>query len=38
MLNQAIKEDAGLPENEKGKKLEKWLLKPQVVFARTSPA
>ena len=38
MLTQAVKEDEGLPENEKGKKLEKWLKKPQIVFARTSPA
>jgi sodium/potassium-transporting ATPase subunit alpha len=38
MLTEAVKEDEGLPENEKGKKLEKWLKKPQIVFARTSPA
>lgn len=38
MLTQAVKEDEGLPDNEKGKKLEKWLKKPQIVFARTSPA
>ena len=38
MLTKAVKEDEGLPENEKGKKLEKWLKKPQIVFARTSPA
>ena len=38
MLTKAIAEDEGLPENKKGKKLEKWLLKPQIVFARTSPA
>ena len=38
MLTRAIAEDEGLPENKKGKKLEKWLLKPQIVFARTSPA
>lgn len=38
MLTQAVREDEGLPENEKGKKLEKWLKKPQIVFARTSPA
>ena len=38
MLTKAIEEDEGLPENKKGKKLEKWLLKPQIVFARTSPA
>ena len=38
MLTKAIAEDEGLPESKKGKKLEKWLLKPQIVFARTSPA
>jgi sodium/potassium-transporting ATPase subunit alpha len=38
MLTKAIAEDEGLPENKKGKKLEKWLLKPQIVFARTSPS
>ena len=31
-------EDEGLPEIEQGKKMEKWLSKKQVVFARTSPA
>jgi sodium/potassium-transporting ATPase subunit alpha len=38
MLTQAALDDEGLPEDRKGKKLEKWLLKPQIVFARTSPA
>ena len=38
MLTKAAAEDDGLPESEKGKKLEKWLSKPQIVFARTSPA
>lgn len=38
MLTQAELDDEGLPEDRKGKKLEKWLLKPQIVFARTSPA
>ena len=38
MLTKAYQEDEGLPDNKKGKKLEKWLLKPQIVFARTSPA
>ena len=38
MLAQAYQEDEGLPENKRGKKLEKWLMKPQIVFARTSPA
>lgn len=38
MLNEASNEDEGLPENQKGKKLERWLKKEQIVFARTSPA
>ena len=38
LLTLVAKEDEGLPEKEKGKKLEKWLKKPQIVFARTSPA
>jgi sodium/potassium-transporting ATPase subunit alpha len=38
MLTHAAKEDEGLPELEQGKKLEKWLKKSQIVFARTSPA
>jgi sodium/potassium-transporting ATPase subunit alpha len=37
MLTQAELEDRGLPESEKGKKLERWLKKEQIVFARTSP-
>ena len=28
MLRQACKEDEGLPENKKGKKLASWLAKP----------
>jgi sodium/potassium-transporting ATPase subunit alpha len=31
-------EDEGLPEADQGKKLEKWLSKGQIVFARTTPA
>lgn len=31
-------EDEGLPESEQGKKLDRWLSKSQIVFARTSPA
>jgi sodium/potassium-transporting ATPase subunit alpha len=31
-------EDEGLPESEQGKKLERWLTKGQIVFARTTPA
>lgn len=38
MLTLAAKEDEGLPDNQKGKKLERWLKKEQIVFARTSPA
>lgn len=37
MLTAAEVEDRGLPESEKGKKLERWLKKEQIVFARTSP-
>ncbi len=38
MLTKAAADDEGLPDNQKGKTLEKWLKKPQIVFARTSPA
>jgi sodium/potassium-transporting ATPase subunit alpha len=38
MLTKAAAEDEGLPHSERGKKLEKWLKKSQIVFARTSPA
>lgn len=38
MLTKAATDDEGLPEAEKGRKLERWLKKPQIVFARTSPA
>lgn len=38
MLTIAEKEDEGLPLELKGKKLERWLKKEQIVFARTSPA
>ncbi|CAK59780.1 unnamed protein product (macronuclear) [Paramecium tetraurelia] len=31
-------DDEGLPEDEKGRQLQEWLSKPQLVFARTSPA
>jgi sodium/potassium-transporting ATPase subunit alpha len=31
-------DDEGLPEAEKGRLLAEWVSKPQVVFARTSPA
>lgn len=33
MLTQAALEDEGKPDSLKGKKLESWLLKPQIVFA-----
>jgi sodium/potassium-transporting ATPase subunit alpha len=38
MLTQAAADDEGVPENEKGKRLERWLKKRAIVFARTSPA
>ena len=38
MLMEACKADEGLPEAEKGKQLAEWLRKPQIVFARTTPA
>eukprot|EP01016_Furgasonia_blochmanni_P003928 TRINITY_DN11535_c0_g1_i1.p1 TRINITY_DN11535_c0_g1~~TRINITY_DN11535_c0_g1_i1.p1 ORF type:complete len:531 (-),score=133.27 TRINITY_DN11535_c0_g1_i1:120-1652(-) len=38
MINEAMKADEALPESERGKKLASWLQKPQLVFARTSPA
>lgn len=38
MLTHAVAEDAGLPEKAKGRKIESWLMKPEIVFARTSPA
>lgn len=38
ILTEIAKEDEGLPEQEQGKTLEKLLKKPQIVFARTSPA
>ena len=38
LINEAMKEDELLPESERGKRLASWLSKPQVVFARTSPA
>ena len=37
-ITQMTLEDQGLPEIQQGKKLEKWLSKREVVFARTSPA
>lgn len=37
-ITQMSIEDEGLPESEQGKKLEKWLTKSQIVFARTTPA
>ncbi len=37
-MTQMAIEDEGLPEGEQGKKLEQWLSKGQIVFARTTPA
>jgi sodium/potassium-transporting ATPase subunit alpha len=31
-------EDEGLPEAEKGRKMQKWLQKKEIVFSKTSPA
>lgn len=33
MLTKAAADDEGLPDNQKGKILAKWLKKPQIVFA-----
>lgn len=38
LITEAMKEDETLPESERGKRLASWLSKPQIVFARTSPA
>ncbi|CAD8071160.1 unnamed protein product [Paramecium primaurelia] len=38
LLTKMALDDEGLPESEKGKPLQEWLCKPQLVFARTSPA
>ena len=38
LLTQMALDDEGLPESEQGKKLQKWLSKKEIVFARTSPA
>mgnify|MGYP000848321779 CR=1 FL=1 len=38
LITEACKEDELLPESERGKRLSSWLSKPQIVFARTSPA
>jgi len=37
-LTEFAAEDEGLPEEQQGKRLEALLMKPEVVFARTSPA
>ena len=37
-ITEATREDEELPDHLKGKKLEYWLSKKQIVFARTSPA
>ena len=38
MITAATREDELLPENERGKTIQKWLSKPRIVFARTTPA
>lgn len=37
-LMNACKADEGKHESERGKTLENWLKKEQIVFARTTPA
>lgn len=37
-ITQMTLDDEGLPESEQGKKMDKWLSKREIVFARTSPA
>jgi sodium/potassium-transporting ATPase subunit alpha len=37
-LMEACKAEEGRPEAEKGKTLERWLQKDEIVFARTTPA
>ena len=37
-LTKAMAEDESLPEDMKGARLERWLSKKEVVFARTTPA
>jgi len=38
LITQATKDDELLPEAERGRQLRKWLEKPRIVFARTTPA
>jgi len=38
MITEATKRDELLPENERGRTLLRWLEKPRIVFARTTPA
>jgi sodium/potassium-transporting ATPase subunit alpha len=38
MITEAMQRDELLPESERGKELLKWLSKPRIVFARTTPA
>jgi sodium/potassium-transporting ATPase subunit alpha len=38
LITQATKEDELLPESERGRTIAKWLEKPRIVFARTTPA
>jgi len=38
LITKAIQEDELLPEEEQGKTVARWLEKPRIVFARTTPA
>lgn len=38
MITEASKFDEKCPASEKGKIVQKWLTKPRIVFARTTPA
>jgi sodium/potassium-transporting ATPase subunit alpha len=38
MITEAMHRDELLPESDRGKELLKWLGKPRIVFARTTPA
>ncbi len=38
LITQATREDELLPESERGRTLARWLTKPKIVFARTTPA
>jgi len=38
LITQATRDDELLPESERGRTLARWLTKPKIVFARTTPA